>query len=87
MGIRSLVQVRNFIRNPNVQTKKNISGSHHTVDGSSMLKGSRHILQESSGESSKAAEDDGAEMGGVSERGGGVEEEDEEKEVKSAMGS
>lgn len=41
------------------------------------MKGSRHILQESSEESSKATEE-GAEMGGMCVR-------DEEKEVKFAM--
>lgn len=41
------------------------------------MKGSRHILQESSEESSKATEE-GAEMGGMCVR-------DEEEEVKFAM--
>lgn len=53
--------------------------SDHTVAGSSVLKGSRHILQESSEPSSKAPEDNGAEVGSMSDRGGGGEEEEEVK--------
>jgi len=41
------------------------------------LKGSRHILQESSKESSTGAEEDGAEMDGMGDR--------EEEEVKFSM--
>lgn len=49
-----------------------------------MLKGSKHILQESSEPSSKAAEEDGAKIGGISEREGAVRE---EEQVKSSIDS
>jgi len=54
-----------------MQKTENSDGSQHTVDGSWMVKDSRHILQESSKESSKGAEEDGAEMDGMADRGEG----------------
>lgn len=55
--------------------------------GSSALKGSRQILQESSEPSSNAAEEDGAEVGRMSNTGGRGEDEEEEEEVKLSMDS
>ena len=48
------------------------------MDGSWKVKGSRHILQESSKESSKGAEEDGAEMDGMGDR-------EEDEEMKFSM--
>ena len=59
----------------------------HTVAGSWVLNGSRHMLQASSELSSKAAEDDGGEMCDIVRDRGKGEQEEEEEEVKFAIGS
>ena len=63
-------------------------GEDHTVAGSLVENGSRHMLQASSEQSSKAAEEDeGAEMGGMCDREGGGEEEEEVKLAMESLGA